>query len=498
MVVCSKIRKKKCTNTAQCEWKKGKCVKKKPSTAPQQRTCKKTKCALGKVTTPNGKKCVNLEYVDRGGYGCVVHPPIVDKEYIITDYLPYQNKDNTDISKVFRRQKDFEEELEFLDIIAGVDPHRHITVNVKGAQEIAGKCLIHSKLVAHCLTKGEAIENKSFYQIILEHGGVRVNKRDAYKLTYLQFLQCMKKMISGMIKLQEKNIVHRDIKPDNVLYKTSQNKLNLIDFGLMCPHYSELYDPNNRGSMHLLEYKEYHTYPPEFYVAYIMFLYRDYYDGNKAKFNSFLENDLIRKLHNHRFFHTDFLMHNSILKREYEEGIKSFIETMKASGISKSTDIFNREIAMKADVFAFAYIIASLKRNIIRLSEYEEEFIDILYRSCIRANPYDRATFLELYSILSSEYTRSVLPMASVRTNKGGGILSNIKTKIKNKLQPFLSLTVNKIKNILDKRIQSPRRYSTVSSSPRSVRRLSPITPISSTTNNKTKSKTTKQRKTTL
>jgi serine/threonine protein kinase len=492
MVVCSSLQRNKCNANIDCKWQKRKCVKKKPlKPRPKQKTVKsvqtykQVKCPIGKVTTPVGNKCVNLEYIDAGGFGCVVNPPIVDKALILTNYIPYENKDNTDIAKLFRKQKYFVEELKYLNIIASLDPERKITVDVKGAQEVLSKSLVQSHNIAHCLKKGDIIDNKTVYQIILEHGGIRVNKRDAYKLTYVQFLQCLKKMIGGMINLQENNIVHRDVKPDNVLYKSKQNKLNLIDFGLMCAHYSELYDPNNRSSMNILNYKEYHTYPPEFFVAYIMFSYKSYYDGNKAKFNSFLENDLLQKLYNYGFFQTDFLMYNSALRREYVEGIRTFIETMKASGVSRSTDVFNREIAMKADVFAFAYIIASLKRNIISLSEEEEEFIDILYRSCIRANPYDRATFLELYSILSSEYMRSVSPVASLQQRRGGNMIANIKQKVKSKLQPFLSLTVSKIQKLLDRRIQSPpRKYTTLRSSPLSRRALTPLLSLSENTNN--------------
>jgi serine/threonine protein kinase len=490
MVICSYLHKNKCKANIDCKFGNKGCVKKtnqKPKSKPVKlaQTCKHIKCPPGKVTTPVGNKCVDIEYIDAGGFGCVVNPPIVDKTFILTNYIPYKNKNNTDIAKLFRRQKYFVEELKYLNIIANLDPERKITVDVKGAQEILGKCLLQSKNIANCLVKGDNIDNKSFYQIILEHGGIRVNKRDTYKLTYVQFLQCMKKLTGGMINLQENNIVHRDVKPDNVLYKSSQNKLNLIDFGLMCTHYSELYDPNNRGSMNILNYKEYHTYPPEFFVAYIMFSYRSYYDGNKAKFNNFLDNDLLQKLHNYGFFHTDFLMYNSALRREYGEGIRTFIETMKASGMSRSTDVFNRDIAMKADVFAFAYIIASLKRNIVSLSEEEQEFIDILYRSCIRANPYDRATFLELYSILSSEYMRSVSPIGSLQYRKGGNIIANIKQKVKSKLQPFLSLTVSKIQNLLDRRMQSPpRKYTSPRSSPKSHRVLTPLSPLSENRSN--------------
>jgi serine/threonine protein kinase len=467
---CSKLRKNQCLSNTKCHWNGKKCqaqMGKTWMTQPNQQPiydpypkeeCPKTKCPYGKLHTPDEKQCVELEYIDSGEYGCIVKPPIVNKEYIIKDYIPYVNRDNTDIAKLNRKDKHFNQELKYLDMMGKIDPERKFTIEVKGAQEFIGRCLINNKTIINCLRKGNYIENRSFYQIILEFGGVKVNAKNTYELSYVQFLKCCKQFVAGMIKMQESNIVHRDVKPGNVLYKASQNKLNLIDFGLMCPHYSELYDGNNKSSMYILEFKEYATYPPEFFVAYIMLSYRHYYEGNKAKFDSFVENDLMRKLQNYGFFNTDHLVSNPLLQREYEIGIQSFIETIKALDVTRCAEIFTRDIAMKADVFAFAYIIASLQRNIPDLNEDEEEFIDILYRRCIRANPYDRATFMEIFSLLSSEYSRSLSSQKRGSTSHGGNrLFQNVRNKIKAKMQPYLKLTVDKIKNILDKNHPSPR-----------------------------------------
>jgi serine/threonine protein kinase len=427
----------------------------------------KMKCINGKVLLPDKKSCVDLTFIDNGEYGCAVKPPIVETEYITSNYIPYNDIDNTDIAKIFRKEKHFVEELKYLNIMQKIDENKSFTAKLKGAQQIIGKSLMQNRLLINCLRRGSYIDNTPFYQIILEYGGVKVNDKHSYKLTYVQFIECLKQFIAGLIKMQENNIVHRDIKPGNVLYKMSQNKLNLIDFGLMCAHYTELYDGNDIESMNLLEFKEYPYYPPEFYVAYIMLSYKDYYEGNKQKFDNFVDNILMNKLYNSGFFQTDTLLQNPALKREYEDGIRNFIETIKALDVTRPADIFTRDIAMKADVFAVAYIIGSLKRNITILYHDEEEFIDILYRRCIRANPYDRATFLELYSILTSEYSRSMNSFKNksslrIRSYSYGGaaIVQKLKNKIREKLQPYLMLTVNKIKNILDLNYPSPKRYS--------------------------------------
>jgi len=42
----------------------------------------------------------------------------------------------------------------------------------------------------------------------------------------------VKKMIEAFTFLHDKNICHRDIKPDNILYDEKKKTIKLIDFGI--------------------------------------------------------------------------------------------------------------------------------------------------------------------------------------------------------------------------------------------------------------------------
>ena len=47
---------------------------------------------------------------------------------------------------------------------------------------------------------------------------------------FVQYLECLIDMIQGLIYLHQKGIIHRDIKPQNMIL-TEENKVKWIDFG---------------------------------------------------------------------------------------------------------------------------------------------------------------------------------------------------------------------------------------------------------------------------
>ena len=69
----------------------------------------------------------------------------------------------------------------------------------------------------------EFLEGANLYKVMTE-GDLNESQK-------LQITQDLAKII---IQLHSKNIVHRDIKPDNIIVNLSTGKINLIDYGLSC------------------------------------------------------------------------------------------------------------------------------------------------------------------------------------------------------------------------------------------------------------------------
>jgi serine/threonine protein kinase len=501
MVNCSKLRKQQCIDTSQgCEWVVGKGCKKKQEQSkenflelieklklshklspakqkvnPKQgfqkliekmklsdessidnvKHCPSTKCENGEALMPDGLNCKELMLVGKGTFGCVITPPISENTFVVKEIIPYRDKHNTDIGKLFiKGYRDYMDELKILQLVQKLDPYSKFTTKLKGTQKISGQCLKYNYNVMKCLERSKNIGSKLFYQIILENGGL---KSDAfYNITYKQFLKFFKTFIEGMIILQNNKIAHRDIKPDNVL--VNDTKISLIDFGI-ATKMNQVYQPSERS---LLKYTyEYVWYPPEFYVAYKMFDYRSLFNGRKDEFNKFVDK-IPNILTDERFYQQKFrhLPYIDMIKG-YEQGVNDFLNTIKASDKSRVEDVFTEEIAQKADVFSVAYIISSMNKNIQYNSNAEKQFVNNIFNRTINSNPYDRISFKELYTMLEDEIAK---PKSTVVL---GGNTKTLKTTTVDKV-PYLSYMPTPVPRKTSRRYTSKKKTEKKSSNKKS------------------------------
>ena len=66
--------------------------------------------------------------------------------------------------------------------------------------------------------------------------------------------ELMKQILSGVVYMHKQNIMHRDLKPQNILYDTESKMLKIIDFGTATE-----YNPNEKH--HLLVGTPYYIAP---------------------------------------------------------------------------------------------------------------------------------------------------------------------------------------------------------------------------------------------
>lgn len=442
---CYQLRKSGCV--APCQWVKGKGCKNDVLNQVDKMPCEISKCPDGKVLTPDESKCTELEYVGEGSYGCVMVPPISEKVFILHEYIPYTNRNNRDIGKIYiKGERDFKEELQILKVINKIDPNSEFTTKLKGAFKITGKCLHYNKSILECLNKKiKQMHLRPFYEIILSNGGVKLSSKTPYTIPFHKFLQYFNKLLNGMLKLQHHGIVHRDIKPGNMLINDKQ--LSLIDFGLSCP-VDDVYYPSSQA-LNILSYKNYRFYPPEFFVAYVMLLHRHSYEGNKIKFDRFM-NSLYNRINKMNFFQQNHLISNLDLMQEYKQGVSNLINRIKSMNVTFCKDIFTRDIAFKADVFSLTYILLELNHHIQYNSNSEKLFVEYIYKKCRKADPYERLTLMELYKIVNNELTK----YEKTITNTGGSQYLSRKSQ----RQTIINATIDKDKYVLDYDDISPRK----------------------------------------
>jgi hypothetical protein len=149
-----------------------------------------------------------------------------------------------------------------------------------------------------------------------------------------------------------------------------------------------------------------------------MIQYRNIYDGIPTEFPKLLDRIYSMMDNNDKYFSQHFMTPD--LQAKYQSGVSKFINELKARGYYKISDIFTKEIIMKADIFSLAYIIAAFNKNIQFTDNNQKVFIDYIYNRCIEGNPYQRITVNELYNELNQQLNRINQPSVS---QQGGKLL---------------------------------------------------------------------------
>ena len=180
------------------------------------------------------------EVIGEGGYGCVHKPSIHCK----SDIDPNFNYSNY-VSKIMKT-KDAEKELKEFVVIGSYDKTNeyHLGTPVLCQPEL------NDKIIKNDISKCKYIEGKSvkaspndYKLLLLQYGGP--NLKDFCMSDIVNYLSTKKKhkshqfwleihrLLKGLHFFRSNNIVHNDIKPQNILFNVKTGKLAFIDFGLM-------------------------------------------------------------------------------------------------------------------------------------------------------------------------------------------------------------------------------------------------------------------------
>lgn len=325
--------------------------------------------------------------LDKGGYGCVVTPPITDKKFVVKEILPYTKSNKKDVGKIFRNNKGhkFGKELEISNKMARIDPKGKYTTILKGANKLNNEFLGKNEKLRKCLLSKYFFSETNYYQIIMENGGLPFDEVKSHSVRYNVFLKMLRTFFKGMIEFQKLGYVHNDLKPGNVLI--NNKKISLIDFSLVLKK-DEVYSNVNINSLSRYGY----YYPPEYYIYYL-------------KINNYSKKDIIYKITDH-----DFLLNSSeVADGNYETSVIQFVNVLEDKLKKyKLSEIFTPELALKADVFSFYHILDAVlyKHVIIYDNSQQKTFIEKLMNKIRNGNPFQRPSFQELYKIVNKEINK--------------------------------------------------------------------------------------------
>lgn len=351
------------------------------------------------------------EIIGIGSYSIVLTPTITSH---ISEVKKYENPQKNDVCKIFRTEQgcleDFNDEICILNKISSIPDYTDFTVEYKGASIFNISQISHdSRILKHIMQDDYyslyqrmfSSTYKKLYQITFEYGGICINKVNE-NIEFKLFIDIMLQLYKGILKLHENDVVHRDLKPTNILYQ--EKKIKIIDFGLAC-HVDEVY--NYQKSSFLLECN-YPFNPPEFYMASHLFKNKNrYFEENACfdlekclndTFSIFREDDESFKQYFtlHSFESPDFSIHSYIF------AFKEMLEEIKKRNYSDINEIFTRDLVYKADVFASSFVVKTLKKRIIFENDEQIDFHESLYKMTRCLNPFQRSRISDILQFLES------------------------------------------------------------------------------------------------
>ena len=211
----------------------------------------------------NQKKIADYKVIGEGTYGCVVEPALDCQTP-----ADYQNK----VSKVMKIEDALDElkEYDFLKKIPNIDNYT-VSIPTFCKPKLGLK---FSTVVRNCTGKlvRETYKSnpKGLAILLMENGGLdlynfidkifpKLEINDQNK-----FLTAILDAIKGVQFFNKNNIIHQDIKAQNMVYNIKTNKLKFIDFGLMTTK-TTFIQSSRRNQNWLAQSWDY--YPPEFSCA---------------------------------------------------------------------------------------------------------------------------------------------------------------------------------------------------------------------------------------
>jgi len=175
------------------------------------------------------------EFVAEGAYGCIHRPSLHCEPNVKKNY-------RGKVSKLMKTS-DAEKELKEYVLIDRADPNHNFYLGKPESCKL-GIVPENRNPIQKCASKNKIIKNPSdFSLIILKDGGLdlqqfatmmlkqKVTEKNKQRVEHV-FLE-LKRIFMGIQVFLKNNIMHHDIKDQNIMYDEDKRRCNLIDFGLM-------------------------------------------------------------------------------------------------------------------------------------------------------------------------------------------------------------------------------------------------------------------------
>jgi serine/threonine protein kinase len=198
--------------------------------------------------------------IGKGSYGCVHKPSLKCK----TRKVNYKNK----ISK-YMLKKHAKTEMNEYNIIEKADPQKYTYLG-KPTQCIPDDNSNNVNAIANCnlgnninnfsiLVMNDGGENLEDFSIRFGKNPVTNENKNKIELFWIE----AQRILYGLTLFLQKDIIHHDLKAQNIVYNEETNRINFIDFGFMRTKSKMMFDCKNSISKTAIKHW---SFPPELYL----------------------------------------------------------------------------------------------------------------------------------------------------------------------------------------------------------------------------------------
>jgi len=174
--------------------------------------------------------------IGQGSYGCVHKPSLICKDKPSQDYT---NK----VSKLLDKYSATKELAEY-EKVAAADKKSKFYLGIPASCDIDATHKANLSAIRKCNIADSVLHQPDNYtSLIMEDGGYNLETyRDTMKRWPKsemstehceKFLVELLRLFAGLVEFEAHDLLHHDMKPQNIVYNEKNNRLNYIDFGLM-------------------------------------------------------------------------------------------------------------------------------------------------------------------------------------------------------------------------------------------------------------------------
>lgn len=368
---------------------------------------------------------MSRKIIGEGAYGCVHKPSIPCKTEPARDF------DYTNYVSKFMQDNDAEKELREFVVIGNYDPNNeyHLGTPLKCKPKLTPDIIDDIKNCKH-IDKNNLTTQPDIYSLLLiKYGGPDLASfcKDFIK-DYLKTNKTEKSddfwieahhLLRGLKFFKDNNIVHHDIKPQNILFNPDNGKLMFIDFGLMNTK-NKIIEKSKISTNPLAVF--HWSYP--FDTGFMNKYYYNYYKTNKkvpSKFKTIIERLIINGSPNNTGFPMRRPDSFKLLFKYIEPDGKEPTKTKQYAYISsfftgfddfmknKNYDQYINNSVDSIDIFGLGFTLQFILNCFKRENAVDDEFYNkasALFAKMYDFNPVTRE--LNLDNILS-EYENILL-----------------------------------------------------------------------------------------